>query len=449
MYFSNSNFSSYYHQNKLKKLNKYFFIFIILSITTTNIYSQNKYSLGKCIDSALKNNYDLIYTAYQKNYNNAVIKTAWGAYLPSVNMNAGYSRTIGNTDNIISLNSYSLQLQSNLLLYDFGRREKNYQIANNNSKITDLHIKYMTEQLKLNVYSQFVNIIRLTEITKTRKEDIEVSKIQLDNLKARFDAGIIPIDPVLSQEAELGNKEIQLLQSEIEVNTAKQILLTTMGLNPTNEIDFDPANDIPDNISKNETISFRNTIGNLQNAINLALNNRLDYSTQKLNNENTKLSTDVANANYFPTLSASLGYGWHNNEIQSFDKSQGTLGVNLNIPIFNNFNTELQVQQAELNFQKENTTFLKLEQSIKAEVQTAYFNLEAAEKSIEIAEKSIIAAKRNYEAVKEKMNIGTATITDYITANTQYVAAQINKITATYIYLNSKRNLLFVIGKYE
>jgi len=75
--------------------------------------------------------------------------------------------------------------------------------------------------------------------------------------------------------------------------------------------------------------------------------------------------------------------------------------------------------------------------------------LEASEKAIEISEKSLISAKRNFEVTQEKMNLGIATITDYITVNTQYITSQINKISSIYSYISAKKNLLFAIGNYE
>ena len=430
-------------------IKRYLIFFVLLYCGLNfNAQSQTKFTLNDCISAALNNNYDLIFTSHQKDYDKVLIKSAIGSYLPNLNLNAGYSHLIGNTNNLLSLNSYSLMMQANLLIYDGGRREANYRIAHSNAKFTELQTQYLTEQLKLNVYSQFVNIIRLQEVIKIRKEDIEVSKVQLANLQARHEAGMLPIDFILSQEVEIGNKEILLLNAEIDVNTSKQILLTTMGLDPSISAEFD-ASGIPNAITKKELTDFRNKIGDLQNSINTAFQNRIDYSSLTVSREIALFSKDVAKSGYFPTFSANLGYGWQNIELKNFDVLQGSVGLNLSIPIFSNYSTSLQAQQSELNYQRENTALLKLEQSIKAEVQTAYFNLESSEKAIEISEKSLVSARRNFESMQGKMNAGIATITDYITVNTQYITAQLNNITSTYVYLNSRKNLLFTIGNYN
>jgi len=347
----------------LQVTKKIFFVLLCCALSF-NAHSQDKYTVNDCIKFALNNNYDLIYANYQKDYDKILMKSAFGAYLPNLGVSAAYSHSFSNTNNLLSQNSYSWSLQSNLLIYDGGKREANYKIAQNNSKLTELQIQYLTEQLKLNVYTQFINIIRLQEIVKIRKEDIEVGKIQLENLRARYEAGVIPIDLILSQEAELGNKEITLLYAEIDVNTSKQILLTTMGLDPSIDADFD-ANSIPINITKNEITVFRNQIGNLQKSINTAFQNRIDYSSSTVNKDIALFSKSIAKASHLPTLSSYFNYGWGNNELNNFDILQGGVGLNLSIPIFSNYSNALQVQQSELNYQRENTALLKLEQSIK------------------------------------------------------------------------------------
>ncbi len=424
---------------------------LILFFATTIMFSsavaQRKYNINECISIAINNNYDLLFGKYQEHYDSVLQKNVFGSYLPNISANAGYSRTITHTDNVLNLNTLSFNLQASMIIYDGGKREANYRNADNYVKLTELNKKYLTEQIKLKVYTQFVNIVRLEEILKAREEDIKASKNQLDNFKARYDAGVVSIDMVLSQEAELGSKEIAFLQQQIEINNAKQLLLITMGEDPSKQAIFED-NSISNSINDSDINQFKNNIGSMQNAINTALNNRIDYTTNKLNREIANENRNASKSNYFPNLSTYINYGY--NGWTEFDKDRmgGSFGVNLTIPLFNNYSTDLLVEQSNLNYETQNTYLLKLEQSIKAEVQTAFFNLEVAEKAIQISKKSYAAAKQNYEAIKEKLNVGTANMTDFIFANTQYITAQINVISASYNYLATQKDLLFTIGYY-
>ena len=425
---------------------------IILSIATILIFSpqsvaQKKYNINECINIAINNNYDLMFNKYQEHYDSVLQKSSFGSYLPNISANAGYNRNITNIDNVLNLNSLSFNLQANMIIYDGGRREANYRNADNNAKLTELNKKYLTEQIKLKVYTQFINICRLEEILKARNEDIKASKSQLDNFNARYDAGVVSIDMVLSQEAELGSKEIVFLQQQIEINNAKQLLLITMGEDPSNQVIFED-NSVSNDIDDTYINQFKYNIGSIQDAVNTALTNRIDYASNKLNREIADENRNASKGNYYPNLSAYLNYGY-NGWTENYNKNLGgSFGINLNIPIFNNYSTDLIVEQSNLNYETQNTYLLKLVQSIKAEVQTAFFNLEVAEKTIQISKKSYIAAKQNYDAIKEKLNVGTANMTDFIFANTQYITAQINVISASYNYLATQKDLLFTIGSY-
>lgn len=424
-------------------------IIIVAFALSLNLFAQTKYSLNDCISQAIRNNYDLLQTANQKVYDSVMQKAAFYSYFPNVNASASYSHLLGGQSTETMQNSYSFGVNSNLNIYDGGSREYNYKIADNNAKLTDAQTKLLAEQIKLSVYQQFVEVIRLQEISKARNEDIEASKSQYDNLKNRYDVGVIPIDMLLSQEAELGSKEIQLLYADIDVNTAKQNLLTLMGSDPSIAVDFDNAS-IPAHIDNSDITNFRNNIGTLQNSIQYALAHRYDYSVANVSKEYAELNKKSASSSYLPSLSANFNYGFNGYDFDNFgDRLGGSVGLNLSVPIFSNYSTTLQVQQAELNTQQQNTEILKLEQKIKAEVQSAYFNLGANEKALQIAEKSLVAAKQNYLSAQEKLNVGASNLTDYIVANSQYINAQINQISAVYLYLSARQNILFVTGRYQ
>ena len=266
--------------------------------------------MKECLDIVLIQNFDLVFYDYQKQYDSVLKKNAFGYYFPTVNTQSSYSRTILNTTNhLIELNNLSFGITANLLLYDGGRRKTNYRNTDNILKLTELQKQYLTEQLKLQVYSQFINIIRLKEIVKTRIEDIKVSQNQLDNINARYETGVVPIEIVLSQEVELGNKEIALLQQEIDYNIAKQNLLITMGINSFDNVDFVDDN-IPKEISNDAILNFKNKIGDVNSAINSAFKNRIDYFSLQTCKEISKNNIDVSKAGYYPTLNANFNYGY-------------------------------------------------------------------------------------------------------------------------------------------
>ena len=365
----------------IKNVLLFLILFALLNIPA---FTQQTLTLDECINVAIQNNYDILLTQHQIKYDEIQTNSALGSYFPTIYANAGFSHSFGGpTSYQLQMNQLSAQIAANLLIYDGGSREANYSRAELLLELTLLQKEFLTQQIKLAVFSQYINIKRLEEIIKMRTEDLSVSNAQLENFQARLDAGIIPIEVVLSQEAEVGNKEIQLLYDEIEYNKAKQDLLITMGRNPTANVTF-ADNTIPSYIPDSELDFFKARTGTLNNSLESALVNRKDYASYQKSQNIAQKSISASKGNYLPSLSANFQYGLYGWEKFTNDNLQGSVSLNLSVPIFSNYTTDLQVQQSILQYERENSNLSKLEQSILSEVQTAYFNLESAEKAIKI-----------------------------------------------------------------
>jgi outer membrane protein TolC len=90
---------------------------------------------------------------------------------------------------------------------------------------------------------------------------------------------------------------------------------------------------------------------------------------------------------------------------------------------------------------------LKLNKTIKTQVEQALLNLDASEKQILIAQKALKSADLNYKVLTSRFEVGSSNITELIQANTQYLNAQINQITSVFGYLLAQKELEYAIGR--
>ncbi|ROL61291.1 TolC family protein, partial [Bacteroidetes/Chlorobi group bacterium ChocPot_Mid] len=91
----------------------------------------------------------------------------------------------------------------------------------------------------------------------------------------------------------------------------------------------------------------------------------------------------------------------------------------------------------------------QLEQNILSAIKTAYLNLDASEKQLDITERALRSSELNNQSLTEKFRVGSASVTEYLTANTQLITSQINRINAIYQYFKAQKELLYAIGKLE
>ena len=122
------------------------------------------------------------------------------------------------------------------------------------------------------------------------------------------------------------------------------------------------------------------------------------------------------------------------------------LGLNLSVPIFDQYQTDYQIESAKFEIMQSETELFKLEQNVRNAIRTSFLNLQAARKQLEISERAISASQKNFDITKERFNIGSSNITDYLVANNSLVNSQMNRVTAIYTYYLAERELEYQVS---
>ncbi len=441
----------------------------ILILLTTAI-SQG-FSQGMTGEKRLLTLEDCLYMAKQKNYDiqlseerikaaDARLLSGFGSYLPSLNFNMGFQRQLnaegGRVANIsgqlIPLppqepNSYSIGAYANYTIFDGFSREavydnyqQNYEAAVHNSDQT-------RNRVELQVYKQYIDIISQRQVVKIRREDLVMAKNELKRIRAQYEAGVVPITNVYAQEAEIGNKELDLVRAENQLDNAKAKLLTTIGLTPDISVEFVESS-LPSTVDQDEIDRFNDNMGSLEAGIRHALNHRKDFAAAADRKDAAEYAVQSAGSGYLPRLTATGGWSWNHNRFANFEQfGRSYLGLNLSYPLFDRFRTNNDIQQANLSLRQREIEQLQMEQSIMSEVKTAYLNLRAAEKQIEITKKTLKSAEKSYASTKERYQSGAANITEFLYSGNQLIKSQINRVTTVYNYIKAQKQVLYAIGK--
>jgi outer membrane protein TolC len=219
-----------------------------------------------------------------------------------------------------------------------------------------------------------------------------------------------------------------------------------MGQEPDIDVQFDESS-LPSDVTDLSLRQFREKIGSMDNAVKTSLEKRIDYMAYNTDIQALLASIDAAKAGYYPTVNASAGWSWANSEFSGFgDRGAPYLGLNLRVPIFENYRTDYQVESATQQVNQRQIDKAQLEQSIRLAVKTQFLSLTSAEKQLEISGRALKSAEKNFEAATENYRVGTYNITDFLNANYQVINARINRINSVYNYYLVQRELLFTIG---
>jgi outer membrane protein len=443
----------------MKKVFILFFLFYGFTLIAQEKGQTQVFTLSECLKIARQKNPRLKVAEANISTAGAEITSAFGNFLPSATFNMGYTRQLnveaGQKINIggqtivvgkIEPNSYNMSLSLNYNLFDGFSREAQYNSAKERLNSAFSSYSQTISEIEIGVYRAYINALRLTKILEARRKDFELGQKELERVRALFEAGSIPITNVLSQEAELANKEILIIQAENDLKNAKAVLLSSMGMEPDINIEISEK-DIPLEYSEEEIAQFRSQFGVLEKVLPKVLSNRKDLLALEQQIRASQANLTIARANYFPTLSAYGGWSWANNEFNKFSElGRSFVGLALRVPIFENFKTNYQIELAKAQIVELETQKLQLEQNIKSQLIQAINNLDAAEKQLSATKKSVEAAEKNFQSARERYNVGSASVTDYLLANNLLVNAQINQINAIYGYYLAQKELLYTIG---
>ena len=162
----------------------------------------------------------------------------------------------------------------------------------------------------------------------------------------------------------------------------------------------------------------------------------------------SKSSRGVADAEYSPTISAFAQYGINGPETNQIDQNKTFYGgVTFSLPIFNGFQTQADIQVADVAVKSSEQTLDATRRQVQLDVYQALLNLHASEKQYEAGVNQVASGKINLETAQEKFRIGGATLLDVLTANAQYTQALSNQVIAAYSYIQAKQQIEFAIGK--
>ena len=143
---------------------------------------------------------------------------------------------------------------------------------------------------------------------------------------------------------------------------------------------------------------------------------------------NLKTGPDVL---FFSQLDDNLGYG---------------IGFNLNIPIFNRFQTRNGVEKSKITKEISETRLESEKIQLKQTIEKAFLDVKSALKSFEAAKISLEAQKEAFKNAQERYNYGAMTLFDFDQVRTRFVNAQGAMIRSKYDYVFKTKVLQFYSG---
>lgn len=121
--------------------------------------------------------------------------------------------------------------------------------------------------------------------------------------------------------------------------------------------------------------------------------------------------------------------------------------LKLNIPIYNNYSTKMQIQKAQINEESIKISKEKLEREITTKTLKAYTEINIAIAKNEAAQKSYDAQNELFTVLSKQFEAGKINIYDYQKAKTDFENAQNRLLASKYELIFKSKILDFYLGK--
>ena len=390
-------------------------VFIIIVI----LFSKVSFAID--VDDAIKStieNNPKVKIAFEKlEESKELIENAYNQKLPTIT--STISGTYSNSDSSTTTSSttpesftdkYKLSLTQNL--YDAG--EKNLEIER--SKILFdkeiINFKISIQDLILSAINGYLTVINYEKSLEASNKNFDSVTRFLDETKTKFDLGSATLYDLQNAESAFAIAETNLFIAQQNYDVSKITFNRIVGLEAVN---------LEDVIDLNKNINLELFIKNVEN------NN---YSLALLDNDilNTNLLLAIEKLNNKPSLdlSTSVEYSDSGRIDSGTEKTNGTIGLTLTIPVFQKNNDKSDIRKYQSKLLQSELTFEDTKQDLTIQASNLYKNYLISKSNISSNNKQLKSIQTSLDSIKEEYKIGTKTITDLIDAESELLDVNVN-----------------------
>jgi len=443
------------------KRNLFTSVSILLLCSVINAQDITKqWTLEECISYAVANNINLKQQRQEEESKMIELNVSQNSRLPNLNAYLGQNLYFGRTPSrdgvIIDQNSAnsSFQVQLNLPLFEGFKIQNTIAVRKLNLMAATESLNKAQEDLALNVASYFLQALYNKEILSIAESQVNLTKEQVTRTETLVEVGKIPMSQLYDIKAQLARDEVTLIEAKNNVSLALLDLAQSLELERFGA-DFDIVQ--PDN---NEVIT--NNLSSIllpDNIYDNAISFKPQIKEQEYLLESQKMMLKVAQADYYPRLSfiANYGNGYYryfgDEAFESYpfseqfrNNEQKTIGLSLNIPIFNRFDVRNNVRLTQVAITSRELMMENSKKALYKEIQQAYFMAIASYEKYIASEKSVVASKEALIYAEERYAAGKSTVFEYNESKTKYAQSLSEQAQAKYNFIFRKKILDFYNG---
>ncbi|MFA5620492.1 MAG: TolC family protein [Weeksellaceae bacterium] len=426
---------------------------LIFLISFGFAFGQKTWTLRECVDYAIEKNLTVNQSRIQENLTETELKNAGNQWLPTVSGYLDNSLTLGTNNPSINKGyiqyGNGLGVNSSITIYQGGLLKLNEEKAELNKESARLHTTKTIDDISLMVVNYYLNVMLNRELLEIAQGNQAISEQQLDRTQKLFDGDRVARADLVQAEAELAQRKKDTADAEIEVERALFNLASLLQLPDYREFDVETIR-LPDELSLQ--------LYDLEQVLQTAYAQQPAVKRAETEMQIAQKDIEIAEIGFKPKVTGTYNLGtnysyffnkglihdaWLN---QWYDNLTNVFGVSVSFPIFEKHNNKINVERAEINKSLAQNIIEQEKQTIKENVQMAYFDSNSAFKAYEAAKESVRSNEISVDFAQRSFDAGVLNLYDLNIARNNLIAAKAQLAQAKYNYAFRMKVLDFYAG---
>jgi outer membrane protein len=420
------------------------------SMLRVQLANVRRVTLREALDDARQNAPAMVQAQQNIRVSDMGRRQAWAAYLPSVNGTASSSKSssqrIGSTGTVSTAptDQSSFGLSANLSLFTGFQRGANSRLAAANADLNEAALIGQQYATDLATKQAFFTELANEELVSVAVTQVRRSQEQLKLTSEKLRLGATTRADSLSAQVDFGTQELALIQAQANARIARGNLARAIGF-------VGSAAGVPDTMLEARITSL-DTAALRQEA----MANAPSVVEAQATVAAARASLAASRSSLMPTLSAGARqqwagqvlFPWSSTPASATQKYTGSwsLSLSLSYPLFNNFQREAGIVQADANVVSNEAKYRDARLALDANLTQALAALDAAGQQIDVSRTQVAAAQENLRMQRERYRLGASTIVDMLTAEVSTNQAEVALVQARYNYLIARAQLEAYVG---
>ncbi|MEN2401546.1 TolC family protein [Flavobacterium sp. MC2016-06] len=361
-------------------------------------------------------------------------------YLPTANIHmasqSSDDTTDGSGESSPKMNQVVFaQAAVSMPLFSGFKIQNNVELHNNMYLAESASAVKTKEDVALRVVNYYTNLYKAQKSLELLEENKKSAQQRVTDFTELEKNGIIPRNDLLKAQLQLSRVQLLVDEAKNNVSITNYYLVTILKMDPNTKIAVNEA----------ELTQFEPRV--LQSDAQIALENRKDLESIRLQGKASENNIKIAKGSYYPSIVLLGGYALL--DVKNFVNATNltNVGVGLSYDLSGLVKNSNNVKAAQSKSEEVKHSEEILTDNIKVQVQKAAEDYDLAINQDVVFDQAVVQASENYRLVKDKYENGLSDTNDLLEADVDQLSTKINKALSKANIIQKYYQLLSATGQ--